>query len=222
MAETTNLPFINLENIINLLKSNFFVSSVFQQFILHAKPCSYKWKQNNRQFTVPLWDKYNFYYIHPRNETSVNKNTILKDLFVVTKVIVLYLCLLHVNFICSWCILCMCNIFIIKEFYDVCLVLIELPGKEEVRVLVFNSTFNNISVISWQSVLLVEKMGIQRENHRSGASHWQTLSHSIVSSTPLLNRIWTHWVIGTDCRGTCSYKSYYQTITTTMALPCKD
>jgi hypothetical protein len=32
----------------------------------------------------------------------------------------------------------------------------------EVRVMVFNATFNNISVISWQSVLLVEEAG---ENH---------------------------------------------------------
>jgi hypothetical protein len=31
-----------------------------------------------------------------------------------------------------------------------------------VRVMVFNATFNNISIISWQSVLLVEDTG---ENH---------------------------------------------------------
>ena len=30
---------------------------------------------------------------------------------------------------------------------------------------VFNSTFNNISVISWWSVLLVEETGVPRENH---------------------------------------------------------
>jgi hypothetical protein len=35
----------------------------------------------------------------------------------------------------------------------------------EVRVVVFNSTFNNISVISWWSVLLVEETGGPRENH---------------------------------------------------------
>jgi hypothetical protein len=33
------------------------------------------------------------------------------------------------------------------------------------RVRVFNATFNNISVISWQSVLLVEETGVPRENH---------------------------------------------------------
>jgi hypothetical protein len=39
---------------------------------------------------------------------------------------------------------------------------------------VFNATFNNISVISLQSVLLVEKTGVPGEIHRSVASHWQT------------------------------------------------
>ena len=33
-------------------------------------------------------------------------------------------------------------------------------------VMVFNATFNNISVISWRSVLLVEVTGVPRENHR--------------------------------------------------------
>ena len=33
------------------------------------------------------------------------------------------------------------------------------------RFMVFNANFNNISVISWQSVLLVEDIGIPRENH---------------------------------------------------------
>jgi hypothetical protein len=47
--------------------------------------------------------------------------------------------------------------------------------------MVFNATFNNISVISWWSVLLVEETG---DNHRPVASHWQTLSHNVVSSTP--------------------------------------
>jgi hypothetical protein len=36
---------------------------------------------------------------------------------------------------------------------------------------VFNATFNNISVISWQSVLLVEENGVPRENHQPAASH---------------------------------------------------
>ena len=47
--------------------------------------------------------------------------------------------------------------------------------------MVFNATFNNISVISWQSVLLVEETGVP----------WEFLV-----------------VIGTDCIGSC--KSNYQ------------
>ena len=47
--------------------------------------------------------------------------------------------------------------------------------------MVFNATFNNISVISWRSILLVEE---SRENHRPVANHWQTLSQNVVSSTP--------------------------------------
>jgi hypothetical protein len=41
-----------------------------------------------------------------------------------------------------------------------------------VCLMVFNTTFNNISVISWGSVLLVEETGGHDENHRPAASHW--------------------------------------------------
>ena len=47
--------------------------------------------------------------------------------------------------------------------------------------MVLNATFNNISVISWGSVLLVGETG---ENHGPVESRWQTLSHNVVSSTP--------------------------------------
>ena len=36
-------------------------------------------------------------------------------------------------------------------------------------------SYNNISVILWQE---------PGENHRPASSHWQTLSHNVVSSTP--------------------------------------
>ena len=49
--------------------------------------------------------------------------------------------------------------------------------------MVLYATFNNISVILWQSVLLVEENKVPGENHRSAESHWQTLSHNVVSST---------------------------------------
>ena len=35
-----------------------------------------------------------------------------------------------------------------------------------VCLMVFSATFNNISVISWRSVLLVEDTGVPREDHR--------------------------------------------------------
>ena len=37
--------------------------------------------------------------------------------------------------------------------------------------MVLNATFNNISAISWRSVLLVEVTGVAGENHRPAASH---------------------------------------------------
>jgi hypothetical protein len=58
-----------------------------------------------------------------------------------------------------------------------------------VRVMVFNATFNNIWVIPWRSVLLVEETGISRENHLAWAGFELT----------------TLAVICTDCIG--SYKS---------------
>ena len=42
--------------------------------------------------------------------------------------------------------------------------------RSRVRVMVFNATFNNMSVISWLSVLLMEKTGVPGENHRPAAS----------------------------------------------------
>jgi len=56
----------------------------------------------------------------------------------------------------------------------------------------FNSIFNNISFISWRSVLLVKGIWVPVENHRPATSHWQTLSHNAVSSTPRLSGIRTH------------------------------
>jgi hypothetical protein len=57
--------------------------------------------------------------------------------------------------------------------------------------MVFNATFNNISAISWRLVLLVEESGVQGENQRLVARHWQTLSHNDVWSTPRPERLVT-------------------------------
>jgi len=40
------------------------------------------------------------------------------------------------------------------------------------RGMVFNATFNNVSAISWRSVLLVEETVVPRENYQPAASHW--------------------------------------------------
>jgi hypothetical protein len=70
--------------------------------------------------------------------------------------------------------------------------------------MMLNATLNNISIISWWSVLLVEETG---ENHRPVASHWQTLSHNVVHLA--LIEIRTHNISGD--------KSNYHTITATTA-----
>ena len=46
--------------------------------------------------------------------------------------------------------------------------------------MVFIPTFNNISVIAVVSII----DGVPEQNDLPVASHWQTLSHYVVSSTP--------------------------------------
>ena len=57
-------------------------------------------------------------------------------------------------------------------------------------VMVFNATFNNISFISWQSVLLEEETRVPSENHR------QTFIIYVVSNTPCMGGIRTHSASG--------------------------
>ena len=87
-----------------------------------------------------------------------------------------------------------------------------------VRVMVFNSTFNNISAISWRSFLLVEETRVPGEKHWPAASQWQTLSPNVVLSTPRHERDSNSVlvVIGSDYTGSC--KSNYHMIITRMAL----
>ena len=86
-----------------------------------------------------------------------------------------------------------------------------------VNVMVLNVIFNNISVISWRLILLVKETGVPRENHRPVTSHWQTVSHNVVTSTPRHERDLTSplyiVVIGTKFTGSC--KSNYHSKRTT-------
>ena len=86
--------------------------------------------------------------------------------------------------------------------------------KDRVRVMVFDATFNNIWVISWRSVLLVEVSGVHGENRPPVAGHWQTYHI-------MLYRVYISWPgfelttsVVIDTRYIGSYKSNYHTITT--------
>jgi hypothetical protein len=48
-------------------------------------------------------------------------------------------------------------------------------------------------------VSLVDETGVPGENHRRATSHWQILSHNVVSSTWVGLQFTTLVVIGTDC-----------------------
>jgi len=74
-------------------------------------------------------------------------------------------------------VLCYCNVMITNSGRSVAIFNCKMVW---FGCMVFNVTFNNISVISWRSVLLVKETGGPGENHRSVASHWQTLSHNVV------------------------------------------
>ena len=81
-------------------------------------------------------------------------------------------------------------------------------------------TFNDISVIWWWSVLLVEETGVPKDNLRPVGIHWQTFITKccIEYTSPW---VWNSnsqllMMIGTDCIGSC--KSNYNIITTMTAL----
>ena len=76
-----------------------------------------------------------------------------------------------------------------------------------IRVVVFQTTFNNISVKLWRSVLLVKC--------RKPPTHFITYC-CIEYTSPLVGlKLTTLVVIATDCTGS---KSNYHAITTTIAL----
>ena len=85
--------------------------------------------------------------------------------------------------------------------------------QNRVRVRVFNATFNNISNISWRSVLFVEETGVLHPEKITDLCKSLRNYHIIL-----------YWVytslngIGTHNFCTDSYKSNYRMITTTAAL----
>jgi hypothetical protein len=109
--------------------------------------------------------------------------------------------------------------------------LYEINSGLGVKVRVLNATFNNISVISWRSVWLVEETEVPEENHWPVTIQGQTLSQSCIEYTsPWAGFEHTTVVaMGIDC--TCSCKSNNHNITTSIGkvykgiwiwLPCKE
>ena len=73
-----------------------------------------------------------------------------------------------------------------------------------VRVMVFNATFNNISVILWQSVLLVQETEVPGENYKL-PQVTDKLYHIMyrVHLTSAAFELATLVAIGTDCISSC-------------------
>ena len=81
--------------------------------------------------------------------------------------------------------------------------------------MVFNATYNNISVISWRPVLLVEEAWITGEKHVL-SQVIDKLYHIMLYFSPSSRfELTISMVICTDSIGSC--ESNYHTITTTMA-----
>jgi hypothetical protein len=74
-----------------------------------------------------------------------------------------------------------------------------------VSLMVFNATFNNISAMSWRSVLLVEETGGPGENHRPVTDK---LYHIMLYTSPWSRiELTTSVVVDTDCIWSCTIRS---------------
>ena len=124
----------------------------------------------------------------------------------------------HVNCLSVLYIMADDRVIYVNKLY--CRILLSLF----VCLMVFNATFNNSSVISWRSVLLVEKTGVPGENPRQVASHWKTYNIMLYTSP------WSRFelksvVIGTDSIGSLKFngrKFNYHAITATTVFVFQD
>jgi hypothetical protein len=101
-------------------------------------------------------------------------------------------------------------------FQNVCLMVFDATFLF-VCLMVLYVTFNNISVISWQSVLLVEETGGPWQNHNLSQVTDKLYQIMLHTSPWSRFKLTTSVVIDTDCIGSC--KSNYHTITATKT-PC--
>ena len=60
---------------------------------------------------------------------------------------------------------------VIREIMKIHIDIVCSSISTRIRIMVFTATFNNISVISWRSVLLVEETGVPGENNKPVVSH---------------------------------------------------
>jgi hypothetical protein len=67
---------------------------------------------------------------------------------------------------------------------------------DNVRFMVFNANFNNVSIISWRLVLLMEETRLSGDNHRPAACHWRTYHIYLCRVHPAMSGIGTHNVKG--------------------------
>ena len=71
-------------------------------------------------------------------------------------------------------------------------------------VMMLNAISNNISLISWRSILLTGETSVPGENHQPVTSHWQTLSYNVVHLPWAGFELTTLVMIGTDWIGSCN------------------